>query len=201
MVRYIPVKENLNLLDIATGTADQAISIAQSRENIRHATGIDLAKLMLEKGKIKIERLNLSDRISLQEGDACDLEFEDGSFDVVTISFGIRNVENLDKALQEMMRVLRPDGMVLILEFSLPTNAAIRALYLFYFRNILPLLGGIISGDKSAYRYLNETVETFPFGSDFCNFLERAGFTDVLAVPMSFGVATVYQGIKQEILR
>jgi len=198
MVRLIPDCEALEVLDIATGTADQAISMARSKKNIRQVTGIDLAEMMLEKGKVKIEKLNLSDRIRLQAGDACALRFSDKSFDIVTISFGIRNVEKLDQALAEMYRVLKSDGQVLILEFSLPAVSFIRTLYMFYFRYVLPKLGGIISGDKTAYRYLNETVETFPFGREFCNLLEQAGFIQVKAMPLTLGVATIYQGRKQE---
>ncbi len=198
MVRLIPVGDALEVLDIATGTADQAISMARSHKNIRQVTGIDLAEMMLEKGKVKIDKQGLSDRIILQAGDACALRFADKSFDVVTISFGIRNVEKLEKALAEMYRVLKSDGKVLILEFSLPAIPLIRTVYLFYFRYILPKLGGIISGDKTAYRYLNETVETFPFGSEFCNLLERAGFVQVISTPLTLGVAAIYQGRKQE---
>jgi demethylmenaquinone methyltransferase/2-methoxy-6-polyprenyl-1,4-benzoquinol methylase len=199
MLRFIPEKDAPEVLDIATGTGDQAISIVRARPGIRHVTGIDLAKMMLEKGREKINKLGLSDRIVLKEGDACALKFSDGSFDLATISFGIRNVEDLDRALGEIFRVLRPGGKLLVLEFSLPSNSVIRSFYLFYFRYILPLLGGIISGDRSAYRYLNRTVETFPFGSDFCNFLERAGFVEVTARPLTFGVATIYQGRREEV--
>jgi demethylmenaquinone methyltransferase/2-methoxy-6-polyprenyl-1,4-benzoquinol methylase len=199
LVQLIPSGNVLQVLDIATGTGDQALSIVQTRQDVAQVTGIDLAKMMLKKGMEKTEKLGLTDRIRLQEGDACDLDFNDASFDVVTISFGIRNVENLEAALNQMYRVLRINGVVLILEFSLPGNPLIRSFYLLYFRYILPFLGSIISGDKSAYRYLNETVETFPFGDDFCNFLRRSGFHEVTSMPLTFGVVTIYRGIKQEI--
>ena len=198
LVRLIPPGKDLRVLDLATGTGDQAVSIAQSRQDVMYVTGIDLAKMMLKNGMEKIEKLDLTDRVLLQEGDACNLDFEDASFDVVTISFGIRNVENLEGALNQMYRVLRKRGAVLILEFSLPGNPVIRSFYLLYFRYILPFLGSIISGDRSAYRYLNETVETFPFGDEFCNFMRRTGFQEVASTPLTFGVATVYRGIKQE---
>ena len=151
-----------------------------------------MAQEMLTLGRAKAGRKNLSREVTFDVGDACQLPYTSNEFDLITISFGIRNVIDLDRALHEMHRVLRQNGRALILEFSLPNNMFIRRLYLFYFRKVLPRLGGVISGDYLAYRYLNETVETFPFGQEFCNLLQQAGFSNVKAVPVSFGIATIY---------
>lgn len=188
---YLPEKENLKLLDIATGTGDQLFSLITD-ERINDAIGVDLALEMLKIGRSKAIDKDLSEVLDFQEGDACQLPFTKAQFDVLTISFGIRNVIDLKKAMGEMYRVLNSNGRALILEFSLPANSIIRKLYLFYFRKILPRLGGLISGDSYAYQYLNETVETFPFGQEFCNLLEQAGFAKVTAVPLTFGIATIY---------
>ena len=126
--------------------------------------------------------------------DALQIPFADGSFDAVTIAFGIRNVVDVPRVLAEMHRVLKPGGRVLILEFSLPRNWLVRSLYPFHLRGILPRLGAMISGDRYAYRYLNETVETFPHGEEFCDMMQQAGFTGVQAVPLTFSIATIYHG-------
>ncbi len=152
---------------------------------------------MLGVGRQKITDRNLDQELSLQIGDATNISFLDDSFDAVTIAFGIRNVENLRKSLREMHRVLKPGGRAVILEFSLPANRFIRALYLFYFRNILPKVGALISGDKYAYQYLNETVESFPYGDDFCDLMKAVGFRKVKSTPLTFGIATIYQGDKE----
>ena len=112
----------------------------------------------------------------------------------MTIAFGIRNVPDVRAGLGEMRRVLRPGGRALILEFSIPANRVFRSFYLFYFRNVLPRIGGFISGDAAAYRYLNKTVETFPYGTAFCDLMREAGFTEVAAHPLTFGIATIYTG-------
>ena len=126
--------------------------------------------------------------------DALQIPFADGSFDAVTIAFGIRNLTDVPEALAEMHRVLKPGGKALILEFSLPRNWLVRKLYPFHLRGILPRLGAMISGDSCAYRYLNETVETFPHGEEFCGLMQQAGFTEVQAVPLTFGIATINHG-------
>jgi demethylmenaquinone methyltransferase/2-methoxy-6-polyprenyl-1,4-benzoquinol methylase len=153
---------------------------------------------MLEIGRNKINKQNFSGRISLQEGSAEQIDFPDNTFDAVTISFGIRNVVNVSQALSEMYRVIKPSGRVLILEFSIPKNRLMRRIYLLYFRYILPILGSVISGDGYAYRYLNQTVETFPYGDDFCHLIVTAGFQNVRMHPMTFGIATIYVGEKDE---
>jgi len=188
---HIQSSGDLRLLDIATGTGDQLFSLIKD-PRVTKAVGVDLAVEMLKIGRRKAQKRHLRDIVEFQEGDACNLPFSSDKFDLITISFGIRNVSALDKAISEMYRVLRRNGRALILEFSLPVNAVIKNLYLFYFRKILPQIGGMISGDSYAYHYLNETVENFPFGQEFCNLLEQARFINVKAVPLTFGVASVY---------
>lgn len=198
LTRCLPAREKLELLDLATGTADQAISLVQSDARIHSATGLDLAEQMLAVGRTKIERLGLQDRIRLGTGDAVQIPEPDAKYDVTTISFGIRNVIDVPAALGEMKRILKPGGRALILEFSTPASALFRPVYLFYLRNILPHIGALLSGDRNAYRYLNQTIETFPSGEAFCDLMRTAGFKDVKHIPLSFGIATIYQGDRPE---
>lgn len=193
MIRLLPEGTKLEALDLATGTADQLLALHESGR-IQRGTGLDPADKMLEVGRRKIAARNLEDSLILQRGSAEQLPFADRTFDLVTISFGIRNVTDVPRALGEMRRVLRPGGRTLILEFSLPPNRFVRAGYLFYFRHILPHLGSVISGDAYAYRYLNRTVETFPYGDAFCDLMQSAGFTGVKAHRLTLGIATIYQG-------
>lgn len=193
-VKNIP---DQHILDLATGTADLLLTVYQKNPLVQSGVGIDLAEKMLDIGKQKIAEQQLDDKLRLQIGDATDIPFPDRVFDAVMIAFGIRNVEDLQKALREMQRVLKPGGRAIILEFSLPANRFIRGIYLFYFRHILPRVGAIISGDGYAYRYLNETVETFPYGDEFCQLMTQADFRDVAATPLTFGIATIYQGDKE----
>ena len=157
---------------------------------------LDLAEKMLEVGRKKIEGRGLSEAISLKVGDATAIPVGNETFDVVTISFGIRNVRHVAKGIEEMYRVLKPGGRVLILEFSLPWSRLVRGAYLCYLRHILPRVGAWVSGAPLAYRYLNETIETFPYGEVFCNLLRAEGFTAVEAHPLTFGVAMIYRGDK-----
>lgn len=195
MKRYLPQRSGLHLLDLATGTADQLIYLSMDGR-IATGEGMDLAEKMLDIGREKIKRRGWTDRLSLRTGDATAIPAEAGSADVVTITFGIRNVLDVSTGLSEMFRVLRPDGRALILEFSLPRWALLRHLYLFYFRHVLPRVGGWISGDAHAYRYLNQTVETFPYGDAFCALMRNAGFKNVKAHSLTFGIAMIYQGDK-----
>jgi len=194
MARLLKDRGDLDLLDLATGTGDQLISLARHGLPLRRAVGLDMAERMLECGREKIRRAGLQDLLELRGGDATDIPFEAASFDAVTISFGIRNVVQVDRALREMRRVLRPGGRALILEFSLPGPVWIRGPYLFYLRHVMPRLGAWVSGDGGAYRYLNQTVETFPYGEAFCVLMRDAGFTGVQAHPQTLGIATIYQG-------
>lgn len=194
MARYLPEQTGLKLLDLATGTADQIIYLMKSSPNIDTAVGTDMSENMLQHGREKLRHLPFGDRIQLKTGDAAVIPVEDDAFDVATISFGIRNVEDVVAALKDMRRALKPGGRMLILEFGLPGNRLLRAAYLLYFRSILPVLGGWISGDHYAYSYLNKTVESFPYGDAFCGLMKEAGFSKVQAHPLTFGVAFIYQG-------
>ena len=176
------------VLDLACGTGELALAIAKKKGV--QVTGLDLSEGMLEVARGRTE----GHSITLIHGDAQHLPLADGSFDATTIAFGIRNVPDVPAALAEMHRVLRPGGRTLILEFSLPANRVVRALHCFYLRHILPRVGGWISGDREAYRYLNTTIESFPYGEDFLSLVRAAGFSDCSATPLTLGIATLYEG-------
>lgn len=198
MNRYLPLRPNLRLLDIATGTADQIIFLMKSGASIGSATGIDMSEGMLGVGREKIAAIGMSDRVILKTGDAMNIPESDAAYDVATMSFGIRNVINVTETLRGIRRTLKPGGRTLILEFSTPANRVFRPLYIFYLRHILPLIGGLLSGDVKAYRYLNRTIETFPSGEEFCAIMREAGFVNVKANPQTFGIASIYQGDRDE---
>jgi demethylmenaquinone methyltransferase/2-methoxy-6-polyprenyl-1,4-benzoquinol methylase len=196
VARHVRDRSELDVLDLATGTGDQILHLIDGGASVRSALGLDMAEDMLTRGRAKIEARRLQDRISLCKGDAADIPCEAESFDLVTISFGIRNVGAVPIALSDMLRVTRPAGRILILEFSMPTNTIMRPMYLFYLRHVLPSIGGLISGDAIAYRYLNRTIETFPCGEAFCALMRTAGMVNVEAFPLTFGIATIYKGDK-----
>ena len=182
------------LLDLATGTCDVLMAAHRAGRAAPGSVGADFSGGMLREGAKKLVRAGLDGPLRLVQADATRLGFADASFDAVTIAFGIRNVLDVDTALREMCRVLRPGGRAVILEFSLPGNRLLRAGYLVYFRHVLPRLGGLVSGKPEAYRYLNQSVESFPYGSAFCERMEQAGFSGVAAAPLSFGIASLYTG-------
>ncbi len=176
------------ILDLACGTGELALAIAE-KEGVE-VTGLDLSEGMLEVARRRTE----GHSITLIHGDAQELPLPEASFDATTIAFGIRNVPDVPAALAEMHRVLRPGGRTLILEFSLPANRLVRAFHCFYLRHILPRVGGWISGDREAYRYLNTTIESFPYGEDFLSLVREAGFSECSATPLTLGIATLYEG-------
>ena len=196
LVNFLPAKENQRLLDLATGTADTILTFFQNTTKISSAVGIDLADKMLEIGRLKVEKKGLQNKITLNHADASQIPFETQSFDVVSMTFGIRNVIDPVIVLKEMHRVLKTAGRVLILEFSLPANPIVRIKHLFYLRYVVPFVGWIFSGNYHAYRYLKLTIEEFPYGEKFCRLMTQAGFQSVKAHPLFFGVATIYQGDK-----
>lgn len=196
VARFLVNKYDQYILDLATGTGDQLLYMFSCSDLIDRALGTDLALKMLDRGREKVKKRKLEDRIVLEEGDAENIQYPDNIFDAVTISFGIRNLMSVERSLSEMYRVLKPAGRVLILEFSIPQNILMRSIYLFYFRYLLPFIGSVISGDRYAYRYLNETVEGFPYGDAFCQLLRESGFQNVSMYPQTFGIATIYCGDK-----
>ncbi len=192
----LPEGSGLEVLDLATGTGDVLLGLAAAGEKVATGVGLDKSSKMLAYGARKVEERGLSGKLKLMRGDASDLGIRGNCFDAATMAFGIRNVPDVGRTLREIGRILKPGGRVLILEFSLPGNRIIRGLYLFYFRHILTRIGAIVSGDQDAYRYLNRTVEEFPRGEAFCSLMRDAGFKSVKAHPLTFGVATLYQGDK-----
>lgn len=179
------------ILDLATGTADLAIAMAK-RSPQAHITGADLSEKMLEVGREKVTREGLENQILLTVGDAAELSFPDGAFDVVTVAFGVRNFSHLDQALSEIRRILKPSGSLFILEFSMPTRFPVKQVYGFYLRKILPVIGKHYSKDPDAYRYLSDSVQRFPSPLKFAQQLSAAGFQTACQTPLTFGVVTLY---------
>jgi demethylmenaquinone methyltransferase/2-methoxy-6-polyprenyl-1,4-benzoquinol methylase len=151
---------------------------------------------MLAVGRAKIEKLGLSSKVELLPGDSENIPFGENTFDAVTVAFGVRNFENLKKGLQEIHRVIKPGGMVVILEFSRPRRFPFRQVYNFYFKNVLPRIGRMVSNDKAAYTYLPESVEAFPDGDDFVRILKDTGFKDTACKPLTLGISSIYTGRK-----
>jgi len=183
------------ILDIATGTGDLAILMANT--SAKKIIGLDISAGMLDVGRKKIEVKNLSDKIELILADSENMPFEDNTFDAITVAFGVRNFENLEVGLAEILRVLKPGGIFVILETSNPTKFPFKQGYVFYTKNILPLIGKLFSKDNSAYGYLSESASVFPFGEALNNILRKIGFIDVTAMPQTFGVATIYSASKK----
>jgi len=183
------------ILDLATGTADLAITMAHYNPKA-HIIGMDISEKMLEIGKTKIKKQNLENQIELQLGNAATLPFEDSNFDAVTIAFGVRNFENLKKGLSEIQRVTKPGGQVIILEFSLPERFPIKQLYHLYFNHILPIIGRLVSKDKAAYSYLPKSVNDFPSPQLFKQLLEEHGLHNTETKRFAFGIATLYLTVK-----
>lgn len=193
-MKCIAENEKSILLDVACGTGD--FSIAACKAGVRQVIGIDISENMVRVGQKKINTMGLDAQISLQNGDSEHLDFPDNQFDVVTVAFGVRNFEHLELGLKEMFRVLKPGGKVIILEFSMPGHFPMKQLYKFYFRHILPALGGLISGNKGAYTYLPESVMKFPQGETFLTILKTNGFSYATHRELTFGIASLYVGKK-----
>lgn len=194
VVKMIRKQGPEKILDIATGTADLAIAMATT--GAKNIQGIDISEGMLSIGRKKIENKKLQNLITLLWGDSEDIPFPDAQFDAVTVAFGVRNFEHPLKGLQEINRVLKPGGMIYVLEFSQPQRFPIRQLYFFYFRHILPIWGKMVSKDPAAYTYLPESVKAFPYGQAFLQLLAEAGFKKTAELPLSFSIATIYSGVK-----
>ncbi len=182
------------ILDIATGTGDFALEALSL--NPTKIIGIDISEGMLAVGKNKIKEKGVDDIIDLQLGDSESLPFDNDYFDAYTVGFGVRNFENLEKGLSEMLRVLKPNGKAVILEFSKPKKFPIKQLYNFYFNNILPGIGKLVSKDNAAYTYLPESVNAFPEGNEFVQILTKLGYKEIKNMPLMFGIASIYYATK-----
>lgn len=178
------------LLDVATGTADFAIEALALKP--KKIIGVDISDGMLDMGRIKLKKRNFEHIISLENGDSENLPFEENTFDAVTVAFGVRNFENLEKGLLNIKKVLKPNAPLVILEFSKPKTFPIKQLYNFYFKYTLPLLGKMVSKDSSAYTYLPESVNAFPEGTQFIEILNKLGFSKCKNIPLTFGISSIY---------
>jgi demethylmenaquinone methyltransferase / 2-methoxy-6-polyprenyl-1,4-benzoquinol methylase len=194
LISLLSLKHPQHILDVATGTGDLAIALAKLKP--MKITGIDIAVKMLDIAREKVTRRKLENIISFRPGDAEKIPFSDGSFDAVTVAFGVRNYEDLLRGLKEMHRVLKPGGSMMILEFSHPRSSLLESMYGLYSQTIIPFAGKFISGNKIAYQYLPDSVAAFPSGNDFLDILKAAGMSNNRQYPMTGGIATIYTGEK-----
>lgn len=183
------------ILDMATGTGDMAIMIYQSLKP-KQIIGIDLSEGMLNRGREKLNKLGLQDKIVFKQGDSERIDFQSNTFEAVTVAFGVRNYENLKKGLEEMLRVLKPGGKLVVLEFSRP-HQPVRFFYDLYMERICPFFGQLFSRNGAAYRYLNKSVHAFPQGSDFTAIMREAGYTAISFKRLTFGICSIYCGMKE----
>jgi len=178
------------ILDIATGTGDLAINLTKT--SATKIVGLDISDGMLSVGRKKVDKLKLNHRIEMVLADSEKIPFEDASFDAITVAFGVRNFENLETGLSEIYRVLKPGGIFVVLETSIPTKSPYKQGYKFYSTKILPTIGRVFSKDKSAYKYLSDSAASFPYGEAFNNILAKTGFITIENKPQTFGVASIY---------
>jgi len=183
-----------SILDIATGTGDMAIMFAKT--DAAKIVGLDISAGMLDVAKAKVRKAKLEDTVALELGDAENLPFEDNSFDVVSVTYGIRNFEDLERGLSEILRVLNPSGTLVILETSVPDKFPMKQGYIMYTKYMLPLIGRLFSKDKKAYAYLSESAMVFPYGEKLKMILEKIGFRNVVIAPQAQGISTIYSGTK-----
>ena len=196
-IRMLKKEHPQTLLDVATGTADFAIEAVRMGLDV-HVSGVDISAGMLEVGREKVAARGWNDRIELIQGDSVALPFDDHTFDAYTVAFGVRNFEDLQGGLRDMLRVLKPGAMGLVLEFSKPKHFPIKQVFGLYFKLIMPTVGKWVSKDPSAYTYLPESVQAFPEGEGFLEELRRAGYEDVQAKSLTGGIATIYTGRKPQ---
>ncbi|MCE2816485.1 MAG: bifunctional demethylmenaquinone methyltransferase/2-methoxy-6-polyprenyl-1,4-benzoquinol methylase UbiE [Cryomorphaceae bacterium] len=194
-VREIRATGATQILDVATGTADLALALADGIPGSK-VVGVDISAGMLDVGRQKVRARRRDDRVRLDLGDGEQLPYGDAEFGAITVAFGVRNFEHLEQGLRDMHRVLQPGGTLAVLEFSQPTSWPFRPLYLFYFNNILPRIGRLISKDASAYTYLPDSVQAFPYGEAFAAKLQEAGFRTVRIRPLTLGIASLYVATK-----
>ena len=194
VVKYVSATRPKSVLDIATGTGDLAIALAET--GAERIVGLDISEGMLDVGRKKISARNLKG-VEMVVGDSEALDYEDNTFDAITVAFGIRNFENLEKGLSEILRVMKPNGIFVILETSVPTKTPFKQGYNLYTKHILPKIGRLFSRDKSAYAYLSESASKFPYGEELNNILTKIGFINATALPQTLGVATIYMASKR----
>lgn len=195
-VRLLKYREGARILDVATGTGDVALEIARSTPASVRITGADFCKEMVELGEVKVAASQYAERIDFKVAPCEDLPFASDTFDSITIAFGIRNVVDRKLGLAEMWRVLRPGGRMIILEFSTPRSQLFRQIYYFYFRRLLPVVGGLFSR-YNAYKYLPDSVLEFPSHEEFSRMMSEAGFRNIHLHELTFGIATIYAGEKE----
>lgn len=195
LLKNLPQKNDLLIMDLATGTGDVALVLGKDKR-VSKVEGLDMSQGMINVGREKVKKAGLEKTISMEIGDGCNLPKADNLYDAATLSFGIRNFPNAQQGLKEIKRVLKPGGKALIMEFGLPSNLLVKAVYLLYFRYLLPFVGNIVSKHKDAYSYLNETVEDFPYGEDFTKMMKEEGYKNINIIPLTFGIANLYVGEK-----
>lgn len=195
VVKFVEKTNPKTILDIATGTGDLAMALAKT--NAPKIIGLDISSGMLDVGKQKIIKKGLQNTIEMVLADSENMPFEDNTFDAITVAFGVRNFETLEKGLSEILRVLKPNGIFVILETSVPTKSPFKQGYKMYTKYMLPVIGRLFSKDKSAYQYLSESASVFPYGETLNNILREIGFINVEDFPQTFGVATIYTSSKQ----
>ena len=195
ILKMVASKQPDTILDIATGTGDLAILFATT--SAKEIIGLDISQGMLDIGKKKIQEKNLDSKIKMVLGDGENIPYPDNYFDVITVAYGVRNFENLEKGLSEILRTIKSGGQLIILETSVPTKFPFKQGYAFHSKFILPLVGKLFSKDKAAYSYLSDSANEFPFGEALNNILRKIGFIDVQHLPQTFGVATIYHASKK----
>ena len=195
ILQMVKLQKPTSILDIATGTGDLAILFAET--SAKEIIGLDISQGMLDFGKKKIEAKKLNTKIQMVLGDGENIPYSDNYFDVITVAYGVRNFENLEKGLSEILRVLKPNGTFIILETSVPTQFPFKQGYYVYTNFIMPTIGKLFSKDQKAYTYLSNSAQNFPFGEALNNILRKIGFIDVKDVPQTMGVATIYKATKK----
>jgi demethylmenaquinone methyltransferase/2-methoxy-6-polyprenyl-1,4-benzoquinol methylase len=195
-IRILKKENPHRILDVATGTGDFALEAVRMKMQDVQITGVDISAGMIEVGKKKVAKKKLEHSITLQIADSENLPFDTGHFDAFTVAFGVRNFQDLRKGMSEMLRVLKPGGMGVIIEFSRPSRFPIKQLFTFYFKYVMPTIGKLVSKDARAYTYLPESVDAFPSGNDFLKVMTELGYQEVKCIPLSGGIASIYIGKK-----
>ncbi len=197
VVDFLVQKKPQKILDVATGTGDLAVALIKTQAS--EIIGIDISKGMLVIGNEKVKKTQWDKKIKMKIGDSEDIDYPENYFDAVTVAFGVRNFESLDKGLAEIFRVLRPGGDLVILETSVPQKIFVKQFYRFYTHSVMPFIGWFFSKDKSAYQYLSDSANSFPFGEAFNNILKKIGFIGVEDIPQTLGVASIYRAKKPKL--